>query len=430
MSIAVACPHCDAKLNVREEFAGRRAKCPKCQKPLDVPAAEAGAARAAAAEPVALSAEDAAASVREALARLQLKPVSTASSAVFICRISRALHYLAPVVFGGLTAYHGIMHQNWLAGASGMPGPLVYWVLLSVGGVLTVMALLSHVGPPKRKPRPGLPLSAKTSPLFDSLLEEIAKRLDVPLPTREALWDATLALEGGSLRLGASALENLDVAQVFGVVLRDLAAQRGAGRRAARAELERLQRLLGARAAGETLSATGQLLAGLGTVGRPIVWPLAVFVRSAAEPELRQAELEADALQAELVGSQVTLRTIQRLRLIEYAVELAVADLAFQSKEKSLEANRVAAVKRNLESLPIEVQQSVLETPVEELPAGDYRPAWRERIEAIQRLAAPGVLKCPAPASTLIDDFESLCRETTWLDCSQRFPQVKRKELK
>ena len=60
-----------------------------------------------------------------------------------------------------------------------------------------------------------------------------------------------------------------------------------------------------------------------------------------------------------------------------------------------------------------------------------YWPSWSERIAAIQKLASPGVLKCPAPARSLVADFESLCKDVTWLDYSQRFGNaVNRRELK
>ena len=46
-------------------------------------------------------------------------------------------------------------------------------------------------------------------------------------------------------------------------------------------------------------------------------------------------------------------------------------------------------------------------------------------------LAAPGVLKCPAPAKLLVADFEGLCKDVTWLDYSQRWGDtVKRRDLK
>ncbi len=37
MPISVVCPHCTAKLNAPDTAAGKRVKCPKCQKPIPVP---------------------------------------------------------------------------------------------------------------------------------------------------------------------------------------------------------------------------------------------------------------------------------------------------------------------------------------------------------------------------------------------------------
>ena len=39
MAIVFDCPHCNEKLHIKEEYAGRKGKCPKCQKPIQVPGA-------------------------------------------------------------------------------------------------------------------------------------------------------------------------------------------------------------------------------------------------------------------------------------------------------------------------------------------------------------------------------------------------------
>jgi hypothetical protein len=38
MSIPVVCPSCQSSMKVKDEFAGKRAKCPQCGEPLTVPA--------------------------------------------------------------------------------------------------------------------------------------------------------------------------------------------------------------------------------------------------------------------------------------------------------------------------------------------------------------------------------------------------------
>jgi predicted RNA-binding Zn-ribbon protein involved in translation (DUF1610 family) len=38
MSLDIRCPHCDGSLHVREDFAGRTMKCPRCGSDFDVPA--------------------------------------------------------------------------------------------------------------------------------------------------------------------------------------------------------------------------------------------------------------------------------------------------------------------------------------------------------------------------------------------------------
>lgn len=425
MSIAVACPHCEAKLNVRDELAGRRGKCPKCDRPLDIPSPTPS-------EPAtSQTAEQVAAAARQALAALAIKPPGTAGTAAFVCRLTRLVHFLLPLVFGGGLAYHVVMNGHWAAGESGTPGPIPYYVLLGLGALLTAMSVLSHFGPARPRRSPGVPLDNKKAPLLCELLDEISKRLETPTLKCVATWDARLHDDHGQLSVGACSLGNLSVAEVLGVAARDVAVYRNSGRRTARSEYQRLSRLQGEREPGERLKLIGKLASAIGIFGRPVTWPLLVIVRSFADEELRQAELEADAIACELVGSRAFLHTIQRRRLIDYAAEMTQADLAYHVQDHTLPANRVRMVLENMQALPDEVQQSILETQVEDVRTGGYWPTWSERIAAVQKLALPGALKCTAPAKLLVANFDELCKEVTWLDYTQRFgPAVKRKELK
>jgi hypothetical protein len=409
-------------------MAGRRGKCPKCQKSIDVPSAPSKSDTAI--PPPTLTSDQVATTLREACAQLKSSVSSPATTAALVCRIVRGVHYLLPLIFGGATAYHFAMNSSWASDAQGTPGALVFWALLASGIVLTVMALLSHIAPPQAKLPAATPLDPSKVSGLHSLIDDLAKRLNVPTPKLVAVWDETLTLSNGELRIGASLLSSLSAAEVASLVARELALERAPGRRVARAEFVRLRRAVGEDREGLAKTAGARVLALLGVLGRPIVWPLMVLVRLVSEAELRQAELDADALQCELVGSRQFLTTLQRRRLVAYAVEMATADLPFQFQDKSLRANRIRTVEENLQTLPAEVQQSLLEQPVDDPPAGDYRPTWRERITAAQKLAAPGVLQCPASARLLVADFEELCRDVTWLDASGRFgPKLKRREL-
>lgn len=429
MSIAVACPHCEAKLNVRDELGGRRGKCPKCQQPIDIPSATKPADATAASTTA--TPEEIKAALHEAIGALALKSPPRARTAAIVCQSTRGIHYLSLLVFGGALAYHVLMHGNWVSGASGSPGPIPYYVLLVAGILLTAMSVLSHFGPSSPKPVPGIPLDGRRAPLLNELLAELARQLQTPPMRAVTFWDARLHDDHGQLAIGASSLGNLSVAELLGVMTRELAVYRSADRRTVRGEHDRLSRLQGEREPGERVSLLGKLVGALGTLGRPITWPLLVMVKTFGEGELRQAELDADAIACDLVGSRAFLQTIQRRRLIDYVAEMTAADIAYQFQDRSLRANRVRMVADNLQTLPNEVQQSILETQVDDQHSGGYWPTWSERIAAIQKQAAPGSLKCSAPARLLVADFEALCKEVTWLDYGQRFgAAVERKDLK
>src|SRR5690349_1049645 len=99
---------------------GRRGKCPKCNQPIDIPD---GAKPEDV--PARLTSDQIAALVREALASLNITPLSKAGTAVLVCQATRAVHYLLPLVFGGALTWHVVMNGDWATGASGTPGPLV-----------------------------------------------------------------------------------------------------------------------------------------------------------------------------------------------------------------------------------------------------------------------------------------------------------------
>ena len=431
MSIAVACPHCGAKLNVRDDMGGRRGKCPKCDKPIDISPAESAGGKASAGAERPPAAEEVKTALRGALDALAIEAPTKARLAVLVCRATRVVHFLLPLVFGSALAYHIFFHGHWATGATGTPGPLAYYVLLGIGVLLTAMSVLSHLGPSAPRAAAGIPLDERRAPLLMELMADLGKRLETPPIKAMTVWDARLHDDHGQLAMGASSMGNLSVAELLGVIVRDLAVYRSPGRRAVRAEYHRLARLQGERETGERVSLPGKFAGALGVLGRPVTWPLLVMVKTFGEGELRQAELDADALACELVGSRSFLQTIQRRRLIDYAAEMTAADIAYQFQDRSLKANRVRLVLDNMQALPDEVQRSILETQVEDEHSGGYWPTWSERIAAIQKQACPGVLKCSAPARVLVADFEGLCKEVTWLDYGKRFgAAVERKDLK
>jgi hypothetical protein len=448
--IALACPHCDASLNIRQDMAGRRGKCPKCNQPIDVPLGSTpsidaplrqGAERAASKN---ASPDEVLSALRDAIGKAAASQTLVQPRlAALVCKVLKVIHFLLPLALAAATLFHYFMHGPWAVDAADTPGSLIYWLLLSVGALLTAMSLMSHVSPPRARPPESSPLEPAAAPHLAEVVDELATQLKVPAPRLRTWWDSTLSLyddpRGGELHLGASALAILSTAEVTGVIARDLAVQRSCPLRVVRREVNRFRRIMGEASEPLAEGALTRIAQVLSIPGRPVVWPLLVIAKAVGEKHLRQAEFDADALQCELVGSRGMLTTFQRQRLIRYSCELATVDLSMQHRERQLQTNRVRTVEENFHSLPPEVQQSLLEQPVDDPPPGDYRPTWEERSATVQSLARPGIVATSAGettpanarASVLVADFEALCRDVTWLDASRRFgPLLKRRDLR
>jgi hypothetical protein len=436
--VVVACTHCRAKLRTSPEMVGRRVKCPKCQKPFEIPKEEPAVAdsirrgETPVPEAATVASPDAIRSaVAEALLALELHRVPSPVLGAVVCGLVRALHYALPVLAGSLLAYHVLMHQTWLVGAAGTPGAAMYWSVLALLGVLSVAAIGSHVGPPTPKEGVVTQLDASNAPLLIELVSDLSERFDVPHGELRTSWDASLEERNGHFYIGASALANLSVTEVVGALARCLAVRRGKLRRFTRSEYNRLHRLLRPLNDKERGSWQARLRHWASIPGRPVTWPLAVIVKLFTEDDLRRFELEADRLHAQLLGSQRVFVAVQRHRLVRYAVQITQADLPFQFQDKSLRANRPHAVQENLRSLPEEVQQSILSIPLDEDEEAPYCPAWSERLAAGEKHDYPSLLDLRTPAELLVADFEKFCRDLTWIDCQQMFgPLLKRRELK
>src|SRR4051812_32991237 len=88
VSIAVECAHCGKQLKVKDELAGKKGKCPQCQKLIQIPAATAvtvgagqGGAKTATRSAPAASQSDSAVDIADSSANVAVKPAASPTPA-------------------------------------------------------------------------------------------------------------------------------------------------------------------------------------------------------------------------------------------------------------------------------------------------------------------------------------------------------------
>ncbi len=235
MAISISCPQCGTALNVKEEFAGKRGKCPRCQGAIAIPhspsaAAEppperAGSAAVArhaglAASPATAErpspAETAAAPVMPALKLPQpekdrpLDPAALEARVMAgftgpIPRVRTSLVYrlgivlvtavmvILPLIYVGLIAavaygvYWHLVNNVGILGTVRGRGAiftfLIYVAPLVVGGILVVFMVKPLFAPPARRGRTRS-LTRDSDPLLFKFVGRICETVRAPMPSR------------------------------------------------------------------------------------------------------------------------------------------------------------------------------------------------------------------------------------------------------
>ena len=135
MPIPVVCPGCKSRFTVSDQFAGRTGPCPKCKKPITVPANVVKAVTIHEPEPAATS---------SAAGRAPLAPIRRLDQPISAVGLAATL---AAVVMAMLLA--------WLFRAAFLPAEIPWWILAAGGFVVALpSAALGYVGVRDRELEP------------------------------------------------------------------------------------------------------------------------------------------------------------------------------------------------------------------------------------------------------------------------------------
>ena len=439
MPISVTCPQCSTTLKVKDELAGKRGKCPKCQGAVQIPAASAAETKPAAVPVSQRPRSEIPASAEERRARI-LDPLSGPMEKLSAPFSFRLRMFLAATATCLLPALYAALVTLFLGGAvmwflyapsivgSGavlLYGPVV--VLLVIG-----LALLKPLVAPRPVKGKTKSLARDKAPLLFELVDKLAAVMNAEAP-KQITVDGNTSLHGSTstLLIGLPLAASCTVDQLAGMIAHECG-RRVKGTAAGTAGFARgishfFFRAVKQRDAWDEsiYAATTSRRSSLGKLLWPLrilfslvkilLWPLMYMGQLFSGLLLQKTEFDADLCQIRLIGSKPFEATFRTLRVIDFAWKQVQADLVFQHKENQLPDNLPRQLESAVAQIPDEFRAGLaVEADTAETADFALIPAEKDRLAAATAAAAPGIYTCPFPATILFDDFDALAKDVTW----------------
>jgi len=470
VGIAVVCQGCQAHLNVRDDMAGSKGKCPKCGSSLRIPRAnQDGQAMAIRTPPEktngpasntsiairpltrpsqgGLNTAETRAAVTSAFSGHVLPVHITAGyrSAVFLVACSLValvvLYYCVVLSAFAAVGWYAITEMSALR--SGDLGQAVIYVATVLLGLVGALLLAKTVAAPSSSSgQESVVVDPPQEPLLAEFIERVAKEVGARSPTRIRLncdvyvsahppkgWRAPFGREL-EVTLGLPLVEGLTLQEFGGALAHELALFSGAsGKRRAyiiRAVSEWFQRIVTERdawdlaliLAARRFGAVGHWLlvplrAGIWLM-RWVGWFFMVVAHALGGYLMREMERTADQYQIRVAGSAAFESLCKRRILLQYALRGTQADLDMFHRAGALPDNLPRFVVATAAQQPAEVRQTMLDL-IDRFQTGplDPRLSDKERIAAARAERSPFVLHSDLPASALFVDFDASARNAT-----------------
>lgn len=476
MPIPVSCD-CGKKLNAPDAMAGKRAKCPGCQRPLLIPEAlevideglEVAASPPAVpprAGPSARNApgagapprrEDVPARIGSAFTAAKIEPVRqplgyrVSALVVAFLMVLLPLIYLAMIVgVAGLVWWH-TTSNTWLLGG-GVGGTrnsgkamifslLLYITPMVAGGIMILFMLKPLFA--RAAPKPGWrSLKDGEEPVLFDFVERICAAVGSPKPRRIDIdneVNASASFRSGwlsffgndlVLTIGMPLAAGLTMRQFGGVLAHEFGHfSQGAGMRLTfviRSVNFWFQRVVHERDEWDEwlLAWSSSLDIRIGWVlyvaracvwlSRGVLWLLMMVGHFFSGVLMRQMEFDADRHEARFAGSDTFASTARQLRLLGIANGGAMSDLADFYREGRLCDDMPTLIMHNAGQLPASVREGIDKEIVESRTGFfDTHPADSARIANAEREEAEGIFRLEWPAALLFRDFSARAREVT-----------------
>lgn len=472
MAIVMKCPSCNEKLSIKDEYAGRKGKCPKCQKPIQVPAQTAAVGAAAAAG--AAVAPGSPRGVRRAAPKDSGESIMAASSSHLFVKLPDAPEEIRESV---LNAFHGtitppkvsllrklgtlfvlgvllIMPLFYIAAVGGL-GFAIYWLATSTAvpspwnwvaaaaSAIVLLCLLKPLIDPRRRTLQAYPLSADKQKLFADFISKVCEQVNAPPPAKIQMECSARLL--AEYRRGLLGLLQRDVVLTVGLPLvAALSVDQFAGQLAA--QMAQFRRRGACRATNCIRGINGWLWRSVYEDGRfdaylarvasqpkfrlaKLLVPLratrfaaqaALFIpmfigNTVASSLVKLVEFDSDRATARLIGREGFVASLMRLGVVEFTWQGVIAELKFLHRDQQLPDSLPQQLALRMVDMTPELCSVLRDTVAkpEEKPF-DARPSDAERLEATKTEPTEAMLTCNLPARALIEDYENTARQMTW----------------
>lgn len=441
MPISVTCPQCSTTLKVKDELAGKRGKCPKCQGAVHIPAGNGTAAKPVAMAVVKVavpaSAEERRAKVLEPLSGSIEKLQSPFSfrlrmmlAAMAICLVP-VLYLALVLLFGGGAIAWYLYGPQLLASTSGIGGAILLYGPIALG-LLIALSLLKPLVAPRPTKGKAKSLPRDKAPLLYEFVDKVAAAVGAEAP-QQITVDGNTAVHGSKshLLIGLPLAASITTQQLAGMIAHECG-RHVRGTASGTAGFVRGISTFFFRAVKErdawdeaVYAATTSRRRVLGKVLWPLrllfglikvlLWPLMYLSRMFSGLLLQKTEYDADLCQIRLIGSGPFEATFRALRVMDFAWQQVLSDLVFQHKESQLPDNLPRQLESAIAQVPDDFRAG-LAIQADTTETADFAliPAEKDRLAAAHSAAAPGIYTCPLPATVLFDDFDALARDVTW----------------
>jgi Zn-dependent protease with chaperone function len=146
---------------------------------------------------------------------------------------------------------------------------------------------------------------------------------------------------------------------------------------------------------------------------RGVLWLMLVLGELLACGVLRRMEFDADRSEALVAGTRDFISTTHAITFLQIASRRARHDLAEAWEQRRLADNLPRLIVANGRQLAESRADILAALDREKTRWFDTHPSHKERIRAVERLGAAGLLQLDAVADHLFADFDALCRRAT-----------------
>jgi Zn-dependent protease with chaperone function len=343
----------------------------------------------------------------------------------------------ATVIFTGLGR-----HAGRGGGRAGLLALVAYLGPLVAGGILVLFMIKPLFA---KRPAGANPLSLdrRAEPLLFTFVERLCEVVGSPKPTRidvDTAVNASASFREGwwgfikkdlVLTIGLPLVAGMELRQFTGVLAHEFGHfAQGTGMRLtfvirsinnwfARVVYERDawdEWLVGAARGSEHWAIA--LVIGLSRLfvwlTRRVLWVLMFVGHAVSSFMLRQMEFDADRYEARVSGSDVFVKTTERLEMLGLASHAAFNDLESAWREKRLCDDLPSLIRSREVEMPTDLRKAIAKHQTEGKTGWfDTHPAHADRIKSARWENAPGIFKLDSPATALFTDFVDLARRAT-----------------